>query len=372
MSRVIEKFRKEPHWMALIIFVVLCLWVLSGVASGEDASAASATEGKPEKTSEIQRVKTTTFYADDVNQEVKVYGRTEPNRITTLRSEVNGQVLEILVAEGQAVKSGQPLVRLDENDLRMQLASVKATLNQAEIELKGARSLGKQGFQSEVAQAQAEASLASAKAQQAALALSLENTVIKAPFDGVMDTQQIEVGDYLREGDAIGTIVDLNPLVIKADITETHVQHLSLGQHANGRLISGQELQGELRYISSFSEQGTNTFRVEVAVHNPDNNLRAGMSTELVIPLQQTLAIKITPAVLALDEKGNLGVKIVEQDIVHFVPIEMVKSDGEGVWLSGLGREADIITLGQGFVREGDRVEVVAQNAGMTLAQEAQ
>ena len=386
MLRVIEQFRKKPHWLALIIFVVLCLWVLSGAVNGEDAAATPAAE-QINNAAPLQRVKTTLYQADQINQEIKIYGRTEPNRITTLRAEVKGQVLNILVAEGHSVKAGQPLVQLDENDLRMQLASVNATLKQAQIELKGARSLGEQGFQSEVAQAQAEASLASAKAQQTTLQLALENTVINAPFDGVMDTQNIEIGDYLREGDNIGTIVDLDPLVITADVTETHVQHLSLGQQASGGLVSGQALSGELRYISSFSEPGTNTFKVEVAVANADNTLRAGMSAELIIPLQKTWAVKITPAVLALDEKGNLGVKTVRQDtahqdiahqdtaqqnIVHFVPIDMVKSDSDGVWLSGLGREANIITLGQGFVRDGDRVEVMPQNASITLAQEAQ
>lgn len=356
MSQVINKFRREPHWLALIIFVLLCLWLFSGVGG---SNADDDVSKQNEQTAEIQKVKLSTMYAEEVDQEVKVYGRTEPDRVATLRAEINGQVQEIFVAEGQSVKAGQKLVRLDENDLRQRLASVKASLKQAEIELKGAKSLGRKGYQSEVAQAQAEASLAEAKAQQAALQLSLENTLIYAPFDGVMNKHYMEVGDYLREGDSIATVVDLDPLVIKADVTERHVQQLELGQIANGRLVSGQTLEGKVRYISSLSEEGTNTFKVEVAVPNQDSQLRAGMSTELGIPLRKTWAVKITPAVMALDEKGNLGVKTVEQNIVKFVPINMVKSDDEGVWLSGLGRQADVITLGQGFVRDGDTVEVV-------------
>lgn len=356
MSQVINKFRREPHWLALIIFVLLCLWLFSGVGG---SNADDDVSKQNEQTAEIQKVKLSTMYAEEVDQEVKVYGRTEPDRVATLRAEINGQVQEIFVAEGQSVKAGQKLVRLDENDLRQRLASVKASLKQAEIELKGAKSLGRKGYQSEVAQAQAEASLAEAKAQQAALQLSLENTLIYAPFDGVMNKHYMEVGDYLREGDSIATVVDLDPLVIKADVTERHVQQLALGQIANGRLVSGQTLEGKVRYISSLSEEGTNTFKVEVAVPNQDSQLRAGMSTELGIPLRKTWAVKITPAVMALDEKGNLGVKTVEQNIVKFVPINMVKSDDEGVWLSGLGRQADVITLGQGFVRDGDTVEVV-------------
>jgi multidrug efflux system membrane fusion protein len=61
---------------------------------------------------------------------------------------------------------------------------------------------------------------------------------------------------------------------------------------------------------------------------------------------------------MALDEQGNLGVKTVVDEHVKFVPIDIVKSDSQGVWLTGMGQQADIITLGHGFVRDGDKVEV--------------
>ena len=76
-------------------------------------------------------------------------------------------------------------------------------------------------------------------------------------------------------------------------------------------------------------------------------------------PLEKTWAMRISPAVMALDEQGNLGVKTVVNEHVKFVPIDIVKSDSQGVWLTGMGERADIITLGHGFVRDGDKVEVV-------------
>ena len=355
MSRLILKLRREPHWIALIIFVVLCVWVASGLMT-----KAEAVHPKEEKQAvELQKVKVTSMYAEEIDREVKIYGRTEPDRVATLRAEVKGQVIKILVLEGQPVQAGEALVELDQNDLNQQLFAAKASLKQSRIELKGAKSLGKQGFQSEVAQAQAEAAVANAKAQVAALELAIQNTIVRAPFDGVMNKHFMEVGDYLGIGDPVATVVDLDPLVIKADVTERHVQHLSVGQQAYGRLVSGEVLNGEVRYISSLSAEGTNTFKIEVAVANANAELRAGMSTELSIPLQTTWAVKITPAVMALDERGNLGVKVVENQHVRFVQIDMVKSDSSGVWLTGLGQQADVITLGQGFVRDGDKVEVV-------------
>lgn len=355
MSKLITRLRHQPAWVALIIFTLLVIWIASGMISGQ----AQELSIEDEESTPLQKVQVTTMLADQVNTEITVYGRTEPDRVATLRAEVNGQVKQIFALEGDVVKAGDKLVKLDENDLPQRIASAKATLKQRLIEQEGAQSLGKKGYQSQATQAQAEANVATAQAQLFALELALENTLIVAPFDGVVDKHFMEVGDYLRDGDSIATVVDLDPLVIRADVTEADVADLTVGQLAQGRLVAGETMSGSLRYIASVSSEGTNTFRIEVAVPNADRALLAGMSTELVIPMEETWAMRVTPALMALNEQGELGVKVVEQDVVHFVPIQMVKSDTQGVWLKGLGQQADIITLGQGFVKEGDQVEVV-------------
>ena len=77
--------------------------------------------------------------------------------------------------------------------------------------------------------------------------------------------------------------------------------------------------------------------------------------------LKQQLAVKVTPAMLALDESGNLGVKTLVDERVHFVPIQLVKAEQDGVWLTGLGEQVSIITTGQGFVRDSEQVIAVEQ-----------
>lgn len=122
-------------------------------------------------------------------------------------------------------------------------------------------------------------------------------------------------------------------------------------------------MHGTLRYIASVGNDATNTFKIEVAVENKaeegKSQLLAGLSGELTIALEEMSAIKISPALLALDEQGNIGVKSVQNSIVKFVPINIVKSESDGIWLTGLGKQADIIVLGQGFVRDGDKVEAI-------------
>jgi multidrug efflux system membrane fusion protein len=354
MRSFFTRIHRQPAWIALFIVVMLTAWVGSGMLNKE--AAPSSTDTKQV----LQKVRVTPMQARQVEREIKLYGRTEPDRMATLRSESNARVIEVLVERGESVSKGDLLVKLNTNDLEQRLVSAQALKKQMELELKAAKALGKKGYQSEANLAQAEANVQSAEAQVETLTLSIARTHIKAPFDGIVNERFVELGDYLREGDDIAQVVDLDPLIISADVTEADISHLALQQAAIGRVVSGQKLEGKIRYISSVSTEGTNTFPIEVAVDNSGNQYVAGMSTELSIPLDEAWAIKITPAVIALDEQGNIGVKTVEQRRVRFVPIDIVKSERDGVWLAGLGRSADVITLGQGFVRDGDEVDVVS------------
>ncbi|MCF2947581.1 efflux RND transporter periplasmic adaptor subunit [Paraglaciecola aquimarina] len=364
MPSLINKLRQQPAWIALIIFTLLCLWVASGMSQAKDTKApkSSQTKSAPLVKVTVQNVK-----ADQVTREITLYGRTEPDRVATIRAEVKGLVTAIHAQEGQRVSKGQKLISLEKNDYVSRLASAKATLKQREVELKGAESLGQQGYQSQTALAQAKAYLEAAKADVVAMQLAIKRSEITAPFDGIVNKRYVEEGDLLKDGDTIAMLVDLDPLVITANVTESNVKYLQNGQQASGRLVSGDVLSGNIRYISSVSEVGTNTFMIEVAVPNPDFKKAAGMSTELSLPLEQAWAVRITPSVMALDEQGNLGVKTVVNEHVKFTPIDIVKSDSQGVWLSGLGKEADVITLGHGFVRDGDKVQVVRDTSSSAL-----
>ncbi|PKH00317.1 efflux RND transporter periplasmic adaptor subunit [Paraglaciecola sp. MB-3u-78] len=361
MAFTINKLRQQPAWIALIIFIALCLWVASGMLKAQNENDSSK-----RKSTEIPLVKVTVEHitADEVTREISLYGRTEPDRIATLRSEVKGLVEEVYVQEGERVSKGQKIISLEKSDYVSRLKSAKATLKLREVELKGAQSLKAQGYQSQSALAQATANLEMAKADMVSYQLAVFKSQIIAPFDGIINQRFVEVGDFLKEGDNIAILVDLDPLVITANVTEVNVQALKTQQQATGRMVSGDILQGKIRYISSISELGTNTFKIEVEVPNPNYTQMAGMSTELALPLETTWAMRISPAVMSLDEQGNLGVKIVVDELVKFVPIDIVKSDSQGVWLSGMGQQADIIILGHGFVRDGDKVEVVRTDEG--------
>ena len=129
-------------------------------------------------------------------------------------------------------------------------------------------------------------------------------------------------------------------------------------------LINGEELWGRIRFIASTGDPATRTFRVELEIDNPDYRWPEGVTAEVRLPTQKVLAHLVSPAILTLSERGDIGVKVIEKgDTVSFRSVQIVEQDGEGVWLGGLPDEVTLIVVGQDFVRDGQRVRTALENA---------
>ncbi len=350
---------QRPYLIAALITLILVLWMASGPSVSEQKSEIKAQIPSHDEKQITAQVKVETRLGQHIHKTIELYGRTEPDRITTLKAEVHGKIIEVLAKRGSKVSKGEIIAKIALNDLPAQLTRSQALLKQREVEYEGALKLNKQGYQGKVHLAQSYAALESVNAEIQRLELNIAHTVIKAPFTGILNTRYVEVGDYVASGDDIAMIADLDPLIVRAHATEQQISQLSVGQVARVSLLNGEQAEGELRYIASVGNDATNTFKIEVAIDNKKARLFAGLSSELTIDLAKMSAIKISPALLALDEQGNIGVKSVKNSIVHFTPIQIIKSENDGVWLTGLGEKADIIVLGQGFVRAGDKVEAI-------------
>lgn len=352
-------FSEKPWLISLFLLILLSLWLGLGILKAEENKSIPS-NSSPDIP--LAKVVYQSFIAEPTTRNIELYGRTAPDRKARLGAEVGGRISALQIKKGQMVKRGQALVKIDEGDLNMQLERFQAQYRVKQKEFKAAQSLKSRGLQGEVAYATAQAALTEAKAMVENAQLALKNTVVRAPFDGVIEHLHIELGDYASVGDPIADLIDLSQLVIEADVSERHIQQLQMDQSASVRFINGQVEQGKVRFISRMSSVATNTFPIEILLPNKDFSIPAGISAEVELALEETRAIKVTPAMLALDERGNLGVKVLEnKESIKFVPIQLVKAQQDGVWLSGLGDSVDIVTIGQGFVRDGDTVQAISQ-----------
>lgn len=365
----------------LVLVLVVGGWILSGQfdlfkpdADGAVAAAASAVEaattaapsgGGNEMAGALTKVRARVLEARMRVGEIVARGRTEALRTVDVRAETYGRVVEVAAREGARVEAGDILVRLALDDRAARLAEAEALVRQRQLEFDASRKLAAKGYRARTSAAAAEAALDAAHAAVAQIETEIDHTSIRAPFDGVVEVRHVEIGDYLKVGEPIARVIDEHPFLVVANVSERDVGKLSLGMPATARLVTGQEVRGKVRYIATAADPATRTFRFEIEIPNPQRRLRAGVTSEIRVPYEEVRAHLVSPAILSLDDEGAIGVRIVNDDgVVEFHRAQIVADETAGVWLGGLPDTITLITVGQEFVRAGDRVEVILEDGG--------
>lgn len=367
-DRANKAWWSNPWLIALGLVAVIALWMLSGQFGAEPDAAdpLAASRGG------LAQVQVQEHEAQEVTRYAEVYGRTAPARSVTLAVETDGRVTRVPVRRGSLVRRGQVLVELDERDREAQRAQARAKVKKYETEYAAQRALFEEGgYVSETDLAATEADLESARAELAAAELEVKNRLVKAPFDGVLEERTVEIGDFVRTGDDVATVADTFTLIVEASVPERNAGAVIAGGDAEAELATGEVVSGSLRYVAPVADEATRTFQVELEVANKDGILPAGVTAQLRIPTGTAKAHYLPPSLLSLDDSGTLGIKIVdENNQVVFYPTEVVASDSAGVWVTGLPDIADIIMVGQGFVRAGEQVDPLLMQADTALARD--
>ncbi|WP_226667793.1 efflux RND transporter periplasmic adaptor subunit [Microbulbifer aggregans] len=357
MNVLANLWRHRNYRVALIVTLASLLWLLSGLFGGgaeeENTSSAQASRA----TAETMRVKARRLQAQPYITQVLVNSRTEANRSVKLRAELDGALTALPASEGEWVQAGDVICEIAAEDRPERLARARAALRKAELDFSGAEKLKGRGLQSETAMAQQEVNLASARADFRRAQVDVANLQIRAPFAGVVNSRAVELGDFIRRGEECATLLDMNPIVLVGEVSEAQVANLLPGSVASAKLQQGQLVEGELRYISQEAHPVTRGYRVEVAVDNTSKQLRSGISARMALPGEEVMAHRVNASLLTLDDRGALGLRILdEEQRVRLVNVQMVSDENTGVWVTGLPAQPTIITVGQEYVSQGERV----------------
>jgi membrane fusion protein, multidrug efflux system len=357
---------KRSHLIAAGVAVGVGAWIMSGQVDGDlpagDQLPVSQVEAEAVQAKPLARVRVRKIVAQERISELVLFGRTEAARTVDLRAETMGRVTVVETQKGNRVKKGDVILRLAIDERAARLNEAKALVDQRRIAYEAAQQLSRKHFRSKVKLAEEKAALESAKAGLTSIRVDLARTVIRAPFDGVVDDVSVEIGDYISPGGVIARVIDLDPVLIVGEVAERDVADIILGAPADAHLVSGERAEGTIRYVSKVGTSSTRTFRVEVAVDNPHAALVEGLTAELRLPVGKVLAHRISPAVLTLSDQGIIGVKVVNnENTVEFKPVELVADTSDGIWLGGLPEHLTLITVGQEFVRQGQKVVPVLE-----------
>jgi multidrug efflux system membrane fusion protein len=310
----------------------------------------------------LQSVRVKTYAVQPMALEVPLRGRTKATAIITATPETSGVVTAVKVEKGQKVAEGDLICTIDPGTRAAGVAQAEALLAQAQSAYDANKALRDKGLATansargvETTLKQAQAALDNAKAE-------LGRTDVTAKVSGIVQEPLASVGSMLSPGQPCATIVAMDPMLFIATVPEARIGLARTGLKAKVTMITGEAVDGTVTYLASMADEGTRSFPVEISIPNPDGKILSGITASAMVEMGTIPAHLLPQSVLTLDDVGTLGVRAVVNGVVEFYPITILSDSRDGVWVTGLPLSLDVITLGQEFVVQGQKVD--ATNMG--------
>ena len=151
-------------------------------------------------------------------------------------------------------------------------------------------------------------------------------------------------------------LIGLDELIVEMQIPQSSIRTIKIGDQVEIKFGDKEYYSGRVQKIGAVANDATRTFNIEVQIENSDLELRAGMTAEARIKINQVEAFKISPAHLTTDNNGNLYVKVIGADKeVENKAIKIVKTNDNFAYISGLVDKTIVLAAGQAFLKEGDK-----------------
>jgi membrane fusion protein, multidrug efflux system len=338
-----------PALLGAVIFLTSCSKNRTAAASGGAARGG-----------QIQPVEVVAVAKRDLVESLSVVGSLAPNETAQIRAEISGAVRAVLFEECQQVRKGMVLLRVDDSELRAQLAQAEARFRLTELNLKRSEDLTQAKSMSQAEADRVRSEFASAQAELDLLRVRLAKTEIKAPFDGVVGARSISPGDYVTAATVITTLDDLSRLKVEFAVPERFSERVKPGSPFSLRAQTPSGVvrtQGEVYFTSSVIDRATRSSQVKGYLASELAGLRPGMFANIDIVLQVRRgaltvpegSILTTPSgsqVIAVREKGadkvaefvNVELGLRERGLVEVKPVkEGALAEANTVVASGVG-----------------------------------
>lgn len=280
----------------------------------------------------------------------------------TVTAKTGGVIEEVLVEEGDRVRRGQVLARMETDKLRLEVARAKAALDKIEQDYKRNESVYQRNLVSREAYERSKFELDGARAAYDLSQLALRESEIRAPFDGVISLRHIKVGNQIQPGSPAFRVTRLDRLWAHLYVPERDIHKLASGQPVALSVDAwpGLQFRGEILRVNPVVDAQTGTVKVTVAMAPKQAELKPGMFGRVEIRYDRRASAVLVPkdAVLTEDaaqavfviaggKASRRAVKLGYSDIDHYEVLEGLK-DGE-----------EVVVTGQTSLKDASRVQVV-------------
>ncbi len=342
-----------PVRLLVFILIIISLWMASGIFKSKE---------KEVEIKQAVKVKVIESESSARNMSLQFNGVTKSDKSITLRPEVSGAVTKVFAKDGDFLNAGQIILKIDEENRKKLYQQALSELGSAKIQFKAARITYEKKFSSKNYLIEATSKLKMAEAGLESAQRTLEKTIVKAPFNGYLESIKVKEGDYVSNsiGSVMGQFSSMDIVIatIYASQSDLHFIHKA----SDATIINSNNLliPGAITFIGRVADPATRTFPVEITVDNRKHLLRIGESITVELRGNSDEDLHYVPkSSLVLDSLGRISVKtLCKNGNVITKNIGIKDEDSNGFWISGLGKIESIITVGASFVAEGDKPQV--------------
>jgi RND family efflux transporter MFP subunit len=282
-------------------------------------------------------------------------------------AEESGVIREIFVDRGQRVNQGDPIAKIDDRVMAAQVAQARAAADLAAQTWDRRRRLWEDDrVGSEIAYLEARFAAEQSAAALNVLEERLARTVIRAPFAGVLDERHVDVGAMVSPGDAVGRLVDLNPIKVAAGVPERYASDVRVGDEAvlDFEMLDGEPYTTRIRYVGATVNPENRTFPIEVELPNPGGLIKPQMvanmsvtrrtvSEALVVPQDALVRVEDGYVVFVAVERAGDTVAEVREVVLGPARRNLVVVE------DGVAVGERLIVVGHKDVEDGDRIRIV-------------
>ena len=305
------------------------------------------------------------------NHYLELQGNVKTKQNVLIYPEMPGTLEEIYVKEGQYVKKGQALGKIDDGGLAQQVAQLEARTALAKTTFERQEKLWAEKIGSEIQFLQAKTNYTASKNQLEQLKRQLGKSVLKAPFSGVIDDVIKEQGTVVAPGPGseIFRIVNLSNMYIEADIPETYISYISKGKEVEIEFpVLDEKVKSSVRQTGNFINPANRTFKIEIGVPNSQKNIKPNLTAKLKInDYTNENAILIPQSIISENANGDQYVYLVTQmkdsvGVAKQTVVKTGKTQGDFIEiLEGISEGDQLIEEGARSIKNGQKVKVTRQ-----------
>jgi membrane fusion protein, multidrug efflux system len=342
------------------IHLILLLLTATACNQAESAGKGPGGPGGPGGGPPAMPVEAATARTDTVIDAILATGQIEALQSIELRPDVEGRLVQILVREGTSVSRGTPLFKIDDAELKAQVAQLTAERDLARQSLTRTRDLLQQKASSQAELERAEATMRSNEAQLARLKVRLDRTLVRAPFAGLVGQRFVSLGDYVDTGTRLVTLQTVTPQRASFQVPERYADQLKVGQQVSFRVaaVPGRQFTGKVDFVDPVVQLPGRTITVKARVPNPRRELQAGMFIEARLATAVRPDAVVVPEDAILPLQGSNFVWVVTDGKATRRQVELgVRTPGFVEVKNGVERAELVVVGGQERLAEGAPVQ---------------